>query len=123
MGPYNNPDIEKFEYNPEKAKQEIEKLGWKLGSDGIYEKEGTKLAFEITAGESDQVRVDMAKICAQQLKEIGVDAKAVVVTETDWANQDAHLIGWEVHLTQMTIHIKYLEQIKVQITVLTLILL
>ena len=36
----------------------------------------------------------MAKICAQQLKEIGVDAKAVVVTETDWANQDAHLIGW-----------------------------
>ncbi|HBF4439544.1 TPA: ABC transporter substrate-binding protein [Clostridioides difficile] len=94
MGPYNNPDIEKFEYNPEKAKQEIEKLGWKLGSDGIYEKEGTKLAFEITAGESDQVRVDMAKICAQQLKEIGVDAKAVVVTETDWANQDAHLIGW-----------------------------
>lgn len=94
MGPYNNLDIEKFEYNPEKAKQEIEKLGWKLGSDGIYEKDGKKLEFEITAGESDQVRVDMAKICAQQLKEIGVNAKAVVVTKTDWSNQDAHIIGW-----------------------------
>lgn len=94
MGPYNNPDIEKFEYNKEKAKEELEKLGWKISKDGIYEKNGTKLSFEIVCGEGDQVRIDMANICSQQFKEIGVDAKVAVKSEIDWAGQDSYLIGW-----------------------------
>ncbi|MGL4762570.1 MAG: ABC transporter substrate-binding protein [Sarcina sp.] len=93
-GPYNNPDIEKFEYNPSKAKEEIEKLGWKLGADSIYEKDGEKLSFEIVCGEGDQVRIDMANICSQQFKEIGVDVKVSVNAQVDWAKQDAYLIGW-----------------------------
>ena len=36
----------------------------------------------------------MANICAQQLKEIGVDAKVAVKSEIDWENQDSYLIGW-----------------------------
>lgn len=94
MGPYNNPDIEKFDYNTDKAKEELEKLGWKLGSDGIYEKNGEKLSFEIVCGEGDQVRIDMANVCSQQFKQIGVDAKVKVNAEIDWANQDTYLIGW-----------------------------
>ena len=93
-GPYNNPDIEKFEYNPAKAKEEIEKLGWKLGADGIYEKDGEKLSFEIICNEGDQVRIDMANICSQQFKEVGVEAKIKVGGEIDWAKQDTYLIGW-----------------------------
>lgn len=93
-GPYNNPDIEKFDYNPEKAKSELETAGWKLNSEGIYEKNGTKLSFEIVCGQGDQVRIDMANICAQQFKEIGVDAKVVVNAKIDWENQDSYLIGW-----------------------------
>ncbi|RDY23685.1 ABC transporter substrate-binding protein [Romboutsia maritimum] len=93
-GSYNNPDIEKFDYNPEKAKQELEKGGWKQNSDGIYEKNGTKLSFEIVCGEGDQVRIDMANICAQQLKKIGVDAKVAVNAKVDWEHQDSFLIGW-----------------------------
>ncbi|WP_297520772.1 ABC transporter substrate-binding protein [uncultured Clostridium sp.] len=93
-GPYNNPDMEKFEYNPQKAKEEIEKLGWKLGANKIYEKDGQKLAFEIVCGEGDQVRIDMANICSQQFKEIGVETKVTVNAEVDWANQDTYLIGW-----------------------------
>ncbi|MBU3105864.1 ABC transporter substrate-binding protein [Clostridium gasigenes] len=94
MGDYNNSDIEKFDYNKEKAKSELEKSGWKIGADGIYEKNKTKLSFEITCSEGDQVRVDMASIAAQQLKEIGVDAKVVVKAKIDWENQDSNLIGW-----------------------------
>lgn len=93
-GPYNNPDIEKFNYNPETAKKEIEALGWKLGSNGIYEKDGQKLSFEIVCAEGDQVRIDMANICSQQFKAIGVEAKVVVKGEIDWAKQDTYLIGW-----------------------------
>ncbi|MGL5617102.1 MAG: ABC transporter substrate-binding protein [Sarcina sp.] len=94
MGPYNNENIEKFEYNTKKAEEEIEKLGFKKASDGIYEKEGKKLSFEIVCGEGDQVRIDMATIAAQQLKAIGVDAKVAIKAKIDWANQDSYLIGW-----------------------------
>ena len=41
MGPYNNPDMEKFSYDPQKAQQALEKAGWQKGSDGVYEKNGT----------------------------------------------------------------------------------
>ncbi|CQR74397.1 Oligopeptide-binding protein AppA precursor [Sporomusa ovata DSM 2662] len=93
-GEYNNPNIEKFDYNPDKAKQELEKAGWKIGTDGIYEKNGKKLSFTINCKEGDQVRADMATICAQQLKAIGVDMKVTVQAKIDWDNQEAFLVGW-----------------------------
>ena len=93
-GPYNNPDIEKFEYNPEKAKELLEAAGWIMEADGYYYKDGEQLAFVINNGQGDQVRIDMSNICAQNLKEIGVNATVKVNAETDWANQDAYLIGW-----------------------------
>jgi peptide/nickel transport system substrate-binding protein len=91
---YNNPDIEKYNYSPERAKNEIEALGWTLGSDGYYEKDGNQLAFSISAPATDQVRVDMANICAQNLQDIGVNATVELPTRTDWAGQFAYLIGW-----------------------------
>ena len=93
-GPYNNPDIEKVEYNPEKAKELLEAAGWSMEADGYYYKDGEQLAFVINNGQGDQVRIDMSNICAQNLREIGVNATVKVNAETDWANQDAYLIGW-----------------------------
>ncbi|WP_373687735.1 ABC transporter substrate-binding protein [Clostridium tagluense] len=94
VGEYNDPNMEKFDYNPEKAKKELEKAGWKLGPDGIYIKKDKKLSFTINCQEGDQVRVDMANICSQQFKAIGVNMKVAVLSKIDWENQDAHLIGW-----------------------------
>ena len=65
-----------------------------MGDDGYYEKDGDQLAFTISNGQADQVRIDMSNICAQNLQDIGVNCKVEVVAETDWANQDAYLIGW-----------------------------
>ncbi|MBS6342321.1 MAG: ABC transporter substrate-binding protein, partial [Eubacterium limosum] len=93
-GPYNNPDIEKFDYNPAKAQEMLEAAGWKKGSNGVYEKNGTRLAFKINIAEGDQVRVDIANVAAQNLKDIGVDATVSVNAETDWAGQETYLIGW-----------------------------
>ncbi|MEG0309598.1 MAG: ABC transporter substrate-binding protein [Eubacterium sp.] len=93
-GAYNNPSIEKYDYNPAKAQAALEAAGWVKGSDGIYEKNGTKLSFKINISEGDQVRVDIANICAQNLQAIGVDAKVSVNAETDWAGQETFLVGW-----------------------------
>ncbi|NLW22956.1 MAG: peptide ABC transporter [Tissierellia bacterium] len=37
--------MNKYEYNPDKAIELLEEAGWKLGSDGIREKDGMKLSF------------------------------------------------------------------------------
>ncbi len=93
-GPYNNENMEKFNYNPQKAKELLEKAGWEQNSNGIYQKGDTLLQFKINCGEGDQVRIDMANICAQQLRTIGADVTVSVNAKTDWANQETYLIGW-----------------------------
>ena len=94
MGEYNNPDVEKYAYDPEAAQAALEAAGWAKNADGIYEKNGDTLSFTINCGQGDQVRIDMANICAQNLNEIGCDVTVEVPAEVDWAGQDAYLIGW-----------------------------
>lgn len=92
--PYNNPEMERYEHSPEKSRSLLEAAGWESGADGIYEKNGTRLAFTIHCSEGDQVRVDMANICAQQLRAVGADVKVAVDAQIDWAGQESYLIGW-----------------------------
>ena len=93
-GEYNNPDIEKYEYNPDKAKKLIEQAGWTMGGNGYYEKNGVELGFTINNGQGDQVRIDMSNIAAQNLKDIGVNANVEIRADVDWENQESYLIGW-----------------------------
>ena len=52
------------------------------------------MEFEIVCPQGNQVRIDMANICAQNFKYIGVNAKISVKAEIDWDNQDNYFIGW-----------------------------
>lgn len=94
MGPYNNENINKFDYDPEKAKSLLEEAGWTMGADGYYEKDGEQLAFTIAAMADDQVRVDMATMCANQLQQIGANVTAESRPSLDWGGQFACIIGW-----------------------------
>ncbi len=94
MGDFNNESMEKFSYDPERCIRLLEEAGWERGEDGYYEKEGTELAFVISAMADDQVRVDMAIMCAAYLQEIGVNATAEAIQSPDWENQDSCIIGW-----------------------------
>ena len=93
-GVYNNENMEKYAYEPEKTKSLLEEAGWEKNADGIYEKDGQTLSFTINCAQGDQVRIDMANICAQNLNDIGADVKVEVPAEVDWAGQDSYLIGW-----------------------------
>lgn len=93
-GSYNNENIEKYEYDPAKAQALLEAEGWKKNADGIYKKGTQTLSFTINCAQGDQVRIDMANICAQNLNDLGADVKVEVPAEVDWAGQDAYLIGW-----------------------------
>ena len=91
---YNNEDVEHYDYDPVRAEQILVDAGCEKGADGFYYRDGEKLAFTINCGAGDQVRVDMAQIAAQQLRQIGMDVNVEIPAQVDWDGQMAYLIGW-----------------------------
>ncbi len=63
------------EYNPEKAVKLLEDAGWKVGADGIREKNGVRAAFTLMFSNGDSVRQALAEDTANQLKELGIEVK------------------------------------------------
>ena len=91
---FNKEKINHFDYDPARMEKLLKENGWSRNADGIYEKDGQPLKFNLDAMADDQVRVDMAKMVAAQLKEHGVDVTARAEKEIDWGGFDAVIIGW-----------------------------
>jgi len=69
-----NPDVMTYPYSPAKAKSMLDSLGWKVGSDGIRVRAGTRLSFNLsTQTESTNGRETQAYV--QRLwHDVGVEA-------------------------------------------------
>ena len=92
---YNCEDVEKYDFNLDKAAQAFTEAGCEKDDEGYWTRDGRRIGFTIDATPSDQVRIDMAQIAAQQLKEAGLDVKAEVPAEgIDWGGQECCIIGW-----------------------------
>lgn len=90
---YNNTNINQYNYNLNYFHQKMTALGWKRGSDGIYEKNGEKLEFSIDVRENEKERIDIATICAQQFKQAGINMHINIVSKLDWQHLESFLIG------------------------------
>ena len=92
---YNCEDVEKYDFNLDKAAEAFTEAGCEKDDEGYWTRDGRRIGFTIDATPSDQVRIDMAQIAAQQLKEAGLDVKAEVPAEgIDWGGQECCIIGW-----------------------------
>ena len=91
---YNNPDVERYEYDPVRAEEILTAAGCAKGEDGFYSRGGERVGFVLSVGAGDQVRIDMAQAAAQQLRQVGIDCSVDIPTVVDWAGQMAYLIGW-----------------------------
>lgn len=91
---YNHEAVERYEYNPKKAREILLAAGCKMGESGFYERNGETVGFVISVGAGDQVRLDIAQAAAQQLREIGINCTVEIPVQTDWGGQMAYLIGW-----------------------------
>lgn len=78
--PWSSPDM-KVDYNLEAALSILEESGWKLGSDGVREKEGVRAAFDLLYSAGDSVRQALASDFADQMTELGID---VTVHGASW---------------------------------------
>lgn len=75
-------DIYPYDLNTFAA--EMEKLGWKKGKDGIYERDGMQFSFTIQVRDYEEERVDLARVVSNELKQAGVDMQIALVTKFDW---------------------------------------
>lgn len=70
--PFHNPDVKPLTYNPAKAKELLDKLGYLPGPDGIRVANGQPMDFKLLVQSNNPVRVRSAELIRDWLKEIGL---------------------------------------------------
>lgn len=93
-------DAAEVAYDPEEAMRILDEAGWRVGADGIREKDGVRAEFTLMFNPEDSVRQALAADVANQLQEIGIS----VTTEGagwdvayDKAQSQALMWGWGAH--------------------------
>jgi peptide/nickel transport system substrate-binding protein len=67
-----NPQVEQYnQFDPDKAKSLLDAAGWKVGSGGVREKNGTKLSFT-TVNLTDDTQNQVLQAVSQMLAKVGV---------------------------------------------------
>ncbi len=75
-------DVQKQEFDIEKANKILDDNKWERGDDGIREKNGVKLEFDLLTSDWPEL-AQTADILHEQWKKIGVDAKVSVLAISD----------------------------------------
>lgn len=71
-----DPLLEPWPYDPDEARRLLAAAGFTdLDGDGILERRGRDLSFEILSNGSSQLRVDASVMLQEQLRRVGVDAR------------------------------------------------
>ena len=79
---------------PKRPSRRWKSAGWQKGSDGVYEKNGTRLSFKINCGEGTRSASTWLPSAPSSCKPSAWTLPWPSQCETDWAGQEAYLIGW-----------------------------
>lgn len=75
-----NPDVKKYEYNPEKAKEILDKAGWKVPAEGgIRKKDNAELKFSLTTVDQPEY-MTAANILKEKWEAIGVGVELKIMS-------------------------------------------
>ncbi len=99
-------------YDPEEAARLLDAGGWKLGADGIREKDGVKAQFTLLFSTGDSLRQALAEETANQLADLGIRVNTEGVgwdTAYDRAQSEPMIWGWGAH-TPMELYNLYHSQ-------------
>ena len=87
-------------YNPKEAARLLDESDWKLGFDGIREKDGVKAQFTLLFPTGDSLRQALAEDTANQLAKLGISVTTEGVgwdTAYDRAQSEPLVWGWGAH--------------------------
>lgn len=92
----NNPDVNQYTMDLEKAKKLLAEAGWTPGADGILQKDGKRFSFKLTTFVTDPVRVSLVNALSTQFKQIGVEAIPDPKEKGSFkiGETDTFLLGW-----------------------------
>ncbi|MEO8193913.1 MAG: peptide ABC transporter substrate-binding protein [Gemmatimonadales bacterium] len=101
--PTTDPALRQIPFSPDAARRALDSLGWKdTDGDGIRERGGTRLEFNLAVPSSSKGRNTMAVLMQEQLRQVGakvniypLDFAAFIDRETK-RDFDAVLGGWHV---------------------------
>jgi peptide/nickel transport system substrate-binding protein len=68
------PSVVHYNYDPQKAAQLLDEAGWKLAPDGFREKNGQRLAFNLSAAAGGKTGEAVEVILQDDLRHVGIDA-------------------------------------------------
>ncbi|MDR2831203.1 MAG: ABC transporter substrate-binding protein [Methanobrevibacter sp.] len=95
--PWYNPDANIEDGKIDEAKQILEDGDWKIGNDGIREKNGLRASFELYYRSSDQDRQTLSLSVSEEAKKLGIEIKPVGKSQDDidnFKNSQAVIWGW-----------------------------
>lgn len=87
-----------YEYSPEKAEQLLDDAGWKVGSDGIREKDGERLSIRFLSIKEKDNMDSMIPILQKDWQEIEIELKANTMefnTNNSTISDDNTLGDWD----------------------------
>ncbi|MGC2061585.1 MAG: peptide-binding protein [Thermodesulfovibrionales bacterium] len=103
--PY-NPDVKKYEFNPEKAKELLKEAGWTdSDGDGVLDRDGRPFSFTILTNMGNSLRKNTATIIQWRLAKIGIRVEIKALEWSTFVNEfidkrrfEAVLLGWSIGL-------------------------
>jgi len=109
-GPYKpgtwqyNGDVQRYDYDPAKAKKLLADAGWKdTDGDGVLDKDGVPFEFTIVTNQGNELRAKSAELIQNKLKDVGIKVNIRIV---EWAaflsefiepkDFEAVILGWNI---------------------------
>lgn len=87
---WSNPQLQPYPYQPAQARALLAEAGYRdIDGDGIVEKNGKKLSFELLTNLGNKQREKTAVIIQRRLKEVGID---IHIRTLEWASLLTHFI-------------------------------
>jgi peptide/nickel transport system substrate-binding protein len=100
LSPQYDPSIKPLPYDSVGAQKLLAQAGWRMGPDGILERNGQEFKFQLQIGTDEQLVEDMASYMKQQFAGAGIDMEiepeegSVLSQNIDKRNFDAMFAAW-----------------------------
>lgn len=100
-------------YDPKEAGKLLDEAGWRMGPDGVREKDGVEASLNLLFSTGDSVRQALVEDFADQMEELGIACTTEGVgwdTAYDRALADPLLWGWGAHTHMELYNIYHTEE-------------
>ena len=100
-------------YDPKEAGKLLDEAGWRMGPDGVREKDGVEASLNLLFSTGDSVRQALVEDFADQMEELGIACTTEGVgwdTAYDRALADPLLWGWGAHTPMELYNIYHTEE-------------